>query len=95
MTRKNGNGSLRLYKSYMFKEKDPVIDELRTIAEDYFGKRINNHDMTQITEAGGPSVACMRAWWLGDTKRPTSATVEAAGRAMGFQRVWKRMRGNT
>lgn len=94
MANKNGNGALRLYKSYMFKSKDPVIDELRTIFEDHFGARVNHHNMKEVEENGGPSVSCMVGWWKGETKRPTSATVEAAGRAMGFQRVWRRMRAN-
>ena len=87
----NGRGIMPMYQSYMFKDKDPVIDELRTLAEDAYGKRISNASMTDIHANGGPSTTCMRAWWFGKTRRPTSATVEAAGRAMGFMRVWRKM----
>lgn len=90
----NGQGRTPLYRSYVFKDKDPQIDILRTLVEDHFGRRINNADLTQITEDGGPSVGCMRAWFHGETKRPTNPTIEACGRAMGYERVWKRMKEN-
>lgn len=99
-TKKNGknghsNGSRTpLYKSYVFKTKDPVIDELRTIAEDYFGARLSGKGLQQIAEAGGPSASCMRSWFFGKTLRPQNPTVEAAGRAMGFKRKWVRMGRN-
>jgi hypothetical protein len=90
----NGHGHLPTYKSYVFKTKDPVIDELRTIAEQHYGRRINGKTLAEIAEDGGPSSGCMRGWFFGATKRPQNPTVEAAGRAMGFQRVWRRMRAN-
>jgi hypothetical protein len=33
------SGSLRLYKSYMFRDKDPVIDTLRTMTA---GKKLSS-----------------------------------------------------
>jgi len=80
-----------IYKSYVFKDKDLVIDELRTLAETHFGRRVNYNMLSQIEEAGGPTASCMRGWFFGETKRPQNPTVEAAGRAMGFKRVWRRM----
>lgn len=94
MAKRNGNGHGRtppLYKSYVFRAKDPVIDELRTLAEDHFGRRVNGVSLKAIEEAGGPTVSCMRAWFFGVTKRPQNPTVEAAGRAIGFRRKWVRM----
>jgi hypothetical protein len=80
-------GPLRLYKSYMFKNKDPVIDEMRTIIQDNFGS-ITHKALKQIEADGGPTITCMDNWFKGDTKRPQSASIEAAGRAMGMKRVW-------
>lgn len=98
MAKRNGNGSghgrTPIYKTYVFRTKDPVIDELRTIAEDFYGERVNGKNLRQVEEAGGPSASCMRAWYFGKTRRPTSATIEAAGRAMGRKRVWVRMGRN-
>ena len=91
MPRKNGHYVPPIYKSYMFRTKDPVIDELRTMCEDFFGRRVDHKSLAAITEAGGPSISCMNAWFFGKTKRPINPTIEAAGRAMGFKRKWVRM----
>jgi hypothetical protein len=90
MSKRNGNGSLRLYKSYMFRGKDPVIDELRTKIQDTYKGKLDGKVLREISEEGGPTVGCMRAWFYGVTRRPTSATIEAAGRALGFKRIWVR-----
>ena len=93
MAKRNGS----LYGAYVFRahEKDPSIDELRTKMEDHFGHRIKGKDLAFIHNDGGPSVSCMHQWFFGKTRRPTNAALEAAGRAMGYQRVWQRMRKNS
>jgi len=80
-----------LYKSYIFKTKDPAIDELRTVIEDHFGRRVTRKEMGQIEENGGPKRDTMVQWFYGATMRPQSATLEAAGRACGFRRQWIKM----
>jgi len=80
---------LRLYKSYMFRTKDPVIDELRTIIQDATGdKRLDRKTLQGIEDDGGPTVSCMHGWFRGKTNRPQSVTIEAAGRALGYRRKW-------
>jgi len=82
---------MKLYKAYLFRDKDPAIDELRTLVQDHFGRRNLKHkDFAQIERSGGPSSATIDAWFNGATRRPQNATLEAAGRALGFIRVWKR-----
>jgi hypothetical protein len=85
----NGNhrGALRLYQSYMFREKDPVIDQLRSLTREKFGK-LTNKAFRQIEEEGGPTPGCQKAWYYGKTRRPNNCSVEAAGRAIGKKRVW-------
>lgn len=92
MSKKKGNGNLRLYKSYVFRNKDPVIDELRTIIQDHFNGHLNNDALRHIQEAGGPTVGAMRGWFFGKTQRPQSPTIEAAGRAIGYRRTWTKMK---
>lgn len=92
MAKGRTNGSLKLYRAYNFRDKDPVIDQLRTMAEETYGVKVNGKSLRQIENKGGPSVACMRSWFFGTTKRPQNPTTEAAGRAMGFQRVWQKMK---
>lgn len=71
-----------IYKTYMFKTKDPVIDELRTMKKD---AGMSN---TDIHIASGVSVGALSGWFNKGTRRPQNATVEAVGRSMGFKRGW-------
>jgi hypothetical protein len=86
------NGPMRLYQSYMFRDKDPAIDEIRTVMQRHFGKNnLSNEEYAEVEEQGGPTKGCVKAWFEGKTKRPQNATLEAAGRALGFERVWQEM----
>jgi hypothetical protein len=90
---KRANGAAHaapIYKSYVFRDKDPVIDELRTLAEDFFKQKVNGRNLGEIEKGGGPKVGTMKQWFFGKTKRPTNATIEAAGRSIGFERTWRR-----
>lgn len=84
-------GALRVYKSYLFTNKDPVIDEVRTMVKDTFGE-VNRRSLKAIEESGGPSAGAMSGWFFRNIKKPQSATVEAAGRAMGYKRTWTKMK---
>jgi hypothetical protein len=89
MARTPPKGPLRLYQSYMFRGKDPAIDEIRTVMQDYFGKRnLSKVDYKTVQEEGGPSQNTVKQWFEGKTKRPQNATLEAAGRALGYHRAW-------
>lgn len=92
MSKKKSNGRMPLYQSYLFRDKDPAIDELRTVVEDYFGERVNKKRLAEINESGGPTQGCMASWFFGKTKRPQNATLEAAGRALGYKRTWSKMK---
>ena len=84
---------MRTYKSYLFRHKEPVIDETRTMIEDATGQKVSAKGVLKsIEEAGGPSVGCMRGWFFGDIKRPQNVTIEAAGRALGYRRQWVKMK---
>lgn len=86
------SGPMRLYSSYMFRNKDPAIDEIRTVMQQHFHKNnLAAEDYKAVEEQGGPSAGCVKSWFEGKTKRPQNATLEAAGRALGFERVWQAM----
>jgi hypothetical protein len=82
---------MKLYRSYNFRAKDPAIDALRTVMQDE-GLKIGYATYKQIEEDGGPAAGTMYNWFQGKTRRPQNAALEAAGRAMGFQRVWQKMK---
>ena len=90
MAKGKRNGHFKVYKSYVFHDKDPAIDELRTIAQDEYGA-VSYGQLRVMMESGGPSVSCMAGWFFGDTRRPQSATLEAAGRSIGYRRTWVKM----
>lgn len=76
-TKSNGKGPLRIYKSYLFKEKDPVIDKLRTLRSD------TGMTYQQIHAASSVSTTTLYNWWHGKTRRPNFCTAQAAAHAMG------------
>lgn len=78
---------MKLYKSYVFVDKDPAIDEIRTHAQNVLGQDYGKR-LKSVEADGGPTASCMRGWFFGKTRRPQNATLEAAGRAMGYKRVW-------
>lgn len=82
---------MKLYKAYNFRTKDPVIDELRTIFQKENAGKLNGRFLAKIEADGGPTAGAMRGWFYGATRRPQSASVEAAGRAIGYKRTWTRM----
>lgn len=90
-TKRRNTGIMKIYKSYVFRTKDPVIDELRTLAQDTHGD-LTGKTLSKVSDDGGPAAGTMYNWFYGKTRRPQSASVEAAGRAMGFQRKWVRMK---
>jgi transcriptional regulator with XRE-family HTH domain len=67
------------YKSYSFINKDPIIDEIRTIYQD------SGYTYKQIHEGSGVTTSTLTNWFSGDTRRPQAATVNAVLRAMGYK----------
>jgi hypothetical protein len=79
--KKNGyayRGPLGLYRSYVFKDKDPAIDKIRTVIAD---EGVNE---TQLHILSGVSTTTFANWFRGDTKRPQHATLAAAASALGY-----------
>lgn len=79
---------LKVYKSYNFVDKDPVIDKLRTVIAQ------EGESYTHLQKTSGVSTTTMYGWFNGRTKRPQFATVMAVFRAMGYDlQVAERSRG--
>jgi hypothetical protein len=83
---------MKMYGAYLFRTKDPVIDELRTLIEDSHGERVNRKHLKAIEKDGGPSRGAMAGWFFGKTRRPQSPAIEAAGRALGYKRAWQKIK---
>lgn len=78
MSTTKGGGTFKLYKSYSFRDKDPVIDRLRTIVHD------SGKSYAGIEADSGVSASTLYNWFAGEVKRPQFATVMAVARALGY-----------
>lgn len=78
------------YGAYLFRDKDPGIDLLRTALRDKLGGLSRKH-FAIVQEQGGPVVQTLDAWFNGKTRKPRNESLEAAGRAAGMHRVWADM----
>ena len=77
-------GYLTPYKSYVFKDKDPIIDLTRTVVQD------SGLSYAEISIKSGVSTSAMGGWFNGATRRPQFCTINAVGRACGQELVWKK-----
>jgi hypothetical protein len=67
------------YKSYNFVDKDPIIDEIRTIYEN------SGANYQWIHENSGVSTTTLTNWFGGKTRRPQAATINAVLRSLGYK----------
>jgi transcriptional regulator with XRE-family HTH domain len=67
------------YKSYNFVDKDPIIDEIRTLYED------SGVNYKWLHENAGVATGTLTNWFNGQTKRPQAATLNAVARALGYK----------
>jgi DNA-binding phage protein len=76
------------YKSYLFIDKDPVIDALRTSVSQAHVR------YTQLAEDSGVSSTTISNWFVGKTRRPQFCTVMAVTKALGKKGVAVNRSGN-
>ena len=62
--------TLKIYKSYNFIDKDPIVDYTRT-------KVFANGGPKRIAEESGVAKQTLYNWYSGKTKRPQFATIAA------------------
>ena len=55
---------MKLYKSYIFRNQDPVIAKVHTLVE------ASGESYAAINRASGVSTSTLRNWFKGETKRP-------------------------
>jgi predicted transcriptional regulator len=67
------------YKSYNFVDKDPMIDQVRTVILD------STMTYRAIADLSGVTETTIRNWLDGSTKRPQAATFNAVLRACGYK----------
>ena len=85
---RNGKAAHRkgdfLYRSYSFKNKDPVIDRVRTIVADEGLK------YGEIHLISGVSATTLKNWFEGETRKPQYATIAAVTSSLGYKQEFVR-----
>ena len=76
---KKAKGYLSPYRTYVFVDKDPIIDKIRTVVED------SNESYNAIHAASGVSTTTLYNWFHGKTRRPQFATVNAVALALNHE----------
>jgi DNA-binding phage protein len=73
---------LKLYKTYNFVDKDPIIDKMRGF--------IKKEELTysEIESKSGVSSTTLYNWFDGKTRRPQYATVMAVIGALGYKHTF-------
>lgn len=71
------------YDTYLFKDKDPVIDILRCLVAESCGNAPITAELRKVAEATGVSFSTLHSWFYGKTTRPQHATIEAVARYYG------------
>lgn len=76
--RKQLNPHVRMYASYNFVDKDPVIYQIEAIIEQ------TGISFAEIERRSGVVNTTLKNWFSGKTKRPMHATIMAVLRAIGY-----------
>lgn len=82
--------AINTYKTYRFINKDPMIDQLRTVVQDAYGMGKGDKrkiSYSKISLESGVSEHCLRGWFDGGTRRPQFATMCAVARAAHYDLV--------
>lgn len=74
--------TLRIYRTYNYVDKDPVIDKVRTVLKDEGLLK----KLPLVHELSGVAVATMDNWFHGSTMRPQNPTIEAVLTSLGYER---------
>ena len=73
----------RMYRTYRWlpKEKNPVIDKVRTIVQDEGLFR----NLKTVHEISGVATSTLDNWFHGDTKNPQHGTIMAVLSSLGYE----------
>jgi DNA-binding phage protein len=80
LARTKASRTLRVYKSYNFLDKDPIVDYTRT-------KVFANGGPSKIAKESNVAPTTLYGWYKGRTRRPQFATVAAVLLACGERTV--------
>lgn len=73
---------MSLRSEYLHVEKDGIIDQIRTIAQDQGDEFLGAQYLQQLAYRSGVSASTLHSWFFGKTKRPQHITVAFVLRAL-------------
>src|ERR1700759_5801634 len=74
-------GFLRLYRTYNYVDKNPVIDKVRTLVQDEGLIK----KLAIVHEISGVSTSTLDNWFNGTTRSPQHATIAAVITSLGYE----------
>jgi hypothetical protein len=74
-------GFLRVYRTYNYVDKNPVIDKVRTLVQDEGLIK----KLSIVHEISGVSTSTLDNWFNGTTRSPQHATIAAVITSLGYQ----------
>lgn len=77
---------IRVYRTYNFIDKDPIIDRTRTVLQETLGDKFER----RAARLSGVSATTLGNWFRGGTRRPQFATVAAVLSSVGYDLAPKR-----
>lgn len=79
---------VKIIRTYSFKDKDPVCDEIATLVDDA-GLR-GKKNVAKIALLATLATGTVDALLYGETKKPRNSTIMAIATSLGYERTWKR-----
>ena len=74
--------TLKVYDTYSFKDKDPIIDEMRTAWQD------SGYKASWCAKVSGVSGTTINNWFKGKTRSPQNQSACAFMGSLGYERKW-------
>lgn len=76
----------RQYRTYRYRDKNPVIDKIRTIVQDegLFKK------LEVLHQLSGVATSTLDNWFHGETKNPQHHTIAAVITSLGYEETFQR-----
>jgi hypothetical protein len=72
---------MRMYRTYNYIDKDPIIDKVRTLVQDEgLIKKLQ-----VVHEISGVATATLDNWFNGTTRKPQHVTIAAVITSLGYQ----------
>lgn len=78
---------MKIYQTYLFRNKDPIIDRVHTLVQD------SGVSLAYIENKSGVRAKTIYNWFNGAVRRPQHATIAAVASALGYDMTFSKRTG--